>query len=227
MFTMLMIMIVNVGTHIDDKLKMQNAADAAYQTQDHRRASRSQQSRRNIKDNTKKLSTNRQEVARQLIDEEYAHRRTKEAWREALAACGTAPGRKYRRFNAVRLQQASSAEWEARCSLPGPKGGFAATTIDLQEEHAKIKCADHARADPEYVMVPTADHMSQAQALLMRMRQLSIVLKPNKAIIPHSVPNELLRMVLRPFWVYKSQAHWGLGHAKRYRASPTMAASVG
>jgi len=29
MFTMLMIMIVNVGTHIDDKLKMQNAADAA------------------------------------------------------------------------------------------------------------------------------------------------------------------------------------------------------
>jgi hypothetical protein len=29
MFTMLLIMIVNVGTHIDDKLKMQNAADAA------------------------------------------------------------------------------------------------------------------------------------------------------------------------------------------------------
>jgi len=29
MFTMLLVMIVNVGTHIDDKLKMQNAADAA------------------------------------------------------------------------------------------------------------------------------------------------------------------------------------------------------
>lgn len=29
MFTMLLIMIVNVGTHIDDKLKMQNAADAS------------------------------------------------------------------------------------------------------------------------------------------------------------------------------------------------------
>jgi hypothetical protein len=29
MFTMLLIMIVNVGTHVDDKLKMQNAADAA------------------------------------------------------------------------------------------------------------------------------------------------------------------------------------------------------
>lgn len=29
MFTMLMIMIVNIGTHVDDKLKMQNAVDAA------------------------------------------------------------------------------------------------------------------------------------------------------------------------------------------------------
>lgn len=29
MFTMLLIMIVNVGTHVDDKLKMQNAADAS------------------------------------------------------------------------------------------------------------------------------------------------------------------------------------------------------
>ena len=29
MFTMLLVMIVNVGTHIDDKLKMQNAADAS------------------------------------------------------------------------------------------------------------------------------------------------------------------------------------------------------
>jgi hypothetical protein len=29
MFTMIMVMIVNVGTHIDDKLKMQNASDAA------------------------------------------------------------------------------------------------------------------------------------------------------------------------------------------------------
>jgi hypothetical protein len=29
MFTMLLIMIVNVGTHVDDKLKMQNASDAA------------------------------------------------------------------------------------------------------------------------------------------------------------------------------------------------------
>lgn len=29
MFTMLMVMIVNIGTHVDDKLKMQNAVDAA------------------------------------------------------------------------------------------------------------------------------------------------------------------------------------------------------
>ena len=29
MFTMLLVMIVNVGTHFDDKLKMQNAADAS------------------------------------------------------------------------------------------------------------------------------------------------------------------------------------------------------
>ena len=29
MFTMILVMIVNVGTHIDDKLKMQNASDAA------------------------------------------------------------------------------------------------------------------------------------------------------------------------------------------------------
>ena len=61
-----------------------------------------------------------------------------------------------------------------------------------------------------------------AQTLLKRMRTKATKLKSNKSVIDHSVPNEVLRMVLKPNWVFRSREHWGLGHEKRYKPPESL-----
>jgi len=160
-----------------------------------------------------------QETVGQQIGEHWHFRRSREAWREAMGHCCTAPGRRFRRFDKVTLCKATAEQWEKRCVLPGPDGGFQGEVIDFDKERDNIIGANHREHDPDYCVVPTADHLLMAETVVQRMRNNATRLRPNKSIVDFSIPNEVLRMVLRPRWTYKPRHAWGLGHVKHYQVS--------
>jgi hypothetical protein len=82
--------------------------------------------------------------------------------------------------------------------------------------------ADHQEADALYKLTPSPDHLAMAKALLGKLTRTSIKLRPNKAVVDYSLPNEVVRILLRPHWVYKSKEKWGLGHATEYCIPPII-----
>ena len=171
---------------------------------------------RRIKSIKKKLTELDLHLTEDNITKSWNERAGKEAWQEATSLGCTAPGRKCKRFDRIMLQNATVEAWEERCKLPGPQGGFRAQRINLQEEHDKLISSKHEDFDPEYTKVPTPDHITMAQSLLKHMRMQASKLKSNKAVIDHSIPNEVLRVAIKPYWTYQRKDKTGLGHARKY-----------
>ena len=50
-----------------------------------------------------------------------------------------------------------------------------------------------------------------AAAFLGKLRTVSMKLRTAKAIVDHSIPNEVWRVLLKPWWVHRNVQHYGLG----------------
>ena len=123
------------------------------------------------------------------------------------------------------MQKAEVKDWVARCQFPGPEGGFMAKIIDYDQEAKDILRADHAAADPDYALVTRPEHFQMARALVGTLRNYSTRLKLNKAIIDFSLPNEFVRMLLRPQRACWPHRQWGLGTATNTRSRRSSAGS--
>jgi len=165
---------------------------------------------RNIK---KERCAEKKEATCNELNEAWRHRQTKQAWKLAMGMGLTAPRRKFRRFDYATLMAASAEEWEQQCQQAGPDGGMQGLTIDYEQETARICAMDHQKDDPLYTKVPTADHISQAEALVARLKIRANKMKLGKSTVSHSIPNEIFRMILKPAWVLTNRYRFGIGHA--------------
>jgi len=161
------------------------------------------------------LSVLRRAHAVQNINDAYRRRDTRSAYSWAMGMGGTRPRRKLQRFDSITLLRATTNEWMDKCKLPAHRGGFGGLVVDYHAEAERILGCDHATEDVDYRVVPTADHVHMAQVFLERMSKVVMKLKPFKSIVPHSIPNELWRMLVRGTWVNKLVQKYGLGHVGR------------
>ena len=90
----------------------------------------------------KASARDRQEKRTMECSEHWKQRKSREAWRVALAEMGTAPGRRLRRFDAITVSGATTKQWVERCESPGEQGGFRGTEVDFQTEVDKLLAAD-------------------------------------------------------------------------------------
>ena len=166
---------------------------------------------------TKLKKENQQRRVEQTIEELHEadqKDRAKKCWALAFSVAKTQPGRKYKRFDAVRVMAAATADWTERCKQEGHAGGFEGTVIDWEEECRHIIAADHAQADPGYHVKPTATDLGLAETLHTRMAIWANKHKAGKFTVPGGIPNELYRTIMRPTWCLKSWAKPGVGHKK-------------
>jgi len=175
-----------------------------------------------MKDNKKRDLDRRREATVADINQCWARRRTKEAWKLSMSLCATAPRRKYRRFDFATVQEVGAAAWKAQSEQSGPEGGFNATCIDYGTEVDKILGMQHSLTDPDYTTTPTADHLLLAEALVARLGIFANKLRLGKATVDFSVPNEIYRMVMRPRWVAKADFKFGVGHVGKLIVPPVI-----
>jgi len=164
----------------------------------------------------------RQEELEAELATEWAQRQQKETWRIAFAMANTSPGRRYKRFDAVRVQSATTREWAQHCLKEGKDGGFGGTIINYEEECEKIKQMDCAAADPDYERIPSATHLQLADTLISRLALSANKHKLGKAVVPNSVPNELYRLLLRPTWSLSITQKYGLGTSHDLAVPPLL-----
>jgi len=73
------------------------------------------------------------EATEKELNESYEKRNNKNVWKLAYAYAGTAPKRKYRRFDFVSTQATAIAEWVRECEKPGEEGGVRGKRIDYEQ----------------------------------------------------------------------------------------------
>ena len=135
--------------------------------------------------------------------------------------CGTRPGRKYVRFDKAVIAKVAVTEWEQECGKEGKDGGCMGETINYEHECDSIIHSDHY-SDPLCHLVPAADDLNLATTLLHRMRIKATRLRPGKMIVKHSLPNELVRILLKPDWTYIDPVKYGLGYRRHFVIPPAL-----
>ena len=82
--------------------------------------------------------------------------------------------------------------------------------------------ADCVAADPEYQLVPEVKHLEAAEAVLYFMGHHASRLRLGRAIVHHSLPNELVRLILRPTWIQKDVRKTGVGVSRKFTVPPII-----
>ena len=95
-------------------------------------------------------------------------------------------------------------------------------TIDYVAEITKIQNADHSAADPLYHSIPAPKDLDLAEALLERMKSKATRLRPGKMAVLHSAPNEIIRILLKPYWTFVDPVKYGLGHRRTFLVPPEI-----
>ena len=130
-----------------------------------------------------------------LIEELWSYwreRRLAECHRVLQALSGSKQGSKRRTYSALKASFPSQEQWVSLLSLDGGMGGMLATQTswsDMLSEHAE--CAEES---PELSM----DHVEQGRTDVFRLRKHALRAGKRKSSPCHSVPVEVLAMILAP-----------------------------
>ena len=82
--------------------------------------------------------------------------------------------------------------------------------------------ADHQQADALYSQIPTQEHFQMADHMLVRLRHKASRLRPMKAILSYALPNEIVRILLKPKWTYYKHTKYGIGHQSNFNVPPIL-----
>ena len=105
---------------------------------------------------------------------------------------------------------------------PGPEGGFGGREVCISDEFHKLSSLNHRDFDPRYTEVPDAHHLQLAETLLFRLKLFANRHRVGKAVVKEGIPNELYRVILKPYWVLRNIQHPGVGVASKFVVPPCL-----
>ena len=158
----------------------------------------------------------RREQAEAEMNNSWLTRDSKKCWKAALLMGNTAPRRRLRRFDQVTTAGAAEQEWTKQMLKPGDQGGCGGQLINFDEEVGKMTAEEAVQSNPSYRKRVQPDDLEAAQALLIRMQRDAPALRTGKSIVAHSLPNELVRIILAPWWTHKTVLKPGVGAPTKF-----------